>query len=123
MPNKNRIEYKKYQKTDNSNRKTITSYPNVVAENTSCSSTVRKEKNITISGDSIIGGISKKEFNKQYQMDCIHSLARRIISTKYGQSAANVAVLNVSANVLAGKDGKKVPNENCGFNSEVGQKV
>ena len=56
-----------------------------------------KEKNITISEDSINGEISKKEFNKQYQRDCIHSLARRIISTKYAQSAANMAVLNVIA--------------------------
>ena len=44
-----------------------------------------KEKNVTISGDSINSGISKKGFNKQYKRDCIHSLARRIISTYIAQ--------------------------------------
>ena len=63
----------------------------------------------TISGDSIIGGISKKGFNKQHHKKCLHSLDQRIIITKYIQSAANVVVLNVSINNFAGKDRQKCP--------------
>lgn len=76
---------------------------------------MRKEKSITILGDSIIGRTRKKTFNKSIKANAsIYSLKEFLAQDmfSYVQSTLNcgtldVAVLHVVTNDLVGKDGQK----------------